>query len=49
MKGDYDSDADHGHVYREAQPREEGTLIGAVVAGVGGGIREEKGGKKGKA
>lgn len=49
MERDDDGDADHGHVDGEAQPGEVGALIGAVVAGIRGVVREEEGGEEGEA
>ena len=47
MKGYDDCDADDGHVDAQAKPGEEGTLIGAVVAGIGRVVGKEEGGKEG--
>jgi hypothetical protein len=43
MEGDDDGDCDYGHVDGEAEVGEEGSLIGAVVAGVTIGVVEEEG------
>ena len=48
MKRDDDCDGDNGHVDAEAQPAEESALVGAVVAGVRGGVGEEEGGEEGR-
>ena len=40
---DQDCDGNNVEVDREPQPGEEGTLVGAVIAGIGGDVGEEEG------
>ena len=43
MEADDDGHGDDGEVHGETQPGEKGAFVGAVVAGVGGGVFEEEG------
>ena len=43
LERDDDGNGDNGEVHGETQPGEKGALVGAVVAGVGGGVFEEEG------
>ena len=47
MEGDDDGHGDDGEVHGETQPGEKGAFVGAVVAGVRGGIFEEEGAEEG--
>lgn len=47
MEGDYDGDADYGHVEGEAEVGEECSFVGAVVACVAVGVVEEEGAEEG--
>lgn len=42
MKGHDDRDANHRHVDAETEPGEEGSLVGAMIAGVRGFVGEEE-------
>ena len=48
MERDHDGNAHDRHVDGEAQPREKGALVGAVVAGIGGVVGDEERGEEGK-
>lgn len=47
MEADDDGHGDDGEVHGESQPGEKGAFVGAVVAGVGGGVFEEEGAGEG--
>lgn len=46
MKRYDDRNADYGHVDAEAEPGEEGSLVRAVVASIGGLVGEEEWGEE---
>lgn len=47
MKGEHNGHGDDGHVDAQAEVRQKGALVGAVVAGVRGLVLKEQGPKEG--